>query len=150
MLRAYVMDFQGSWSQYLPLIEFSYNNSYQESIQMSPYEMLYGRKCRSPIHWHEAGERRYLGPELVDQATAAVEKIKQRLRTSLDRQKKYVDKRQRPLEFQVGDKVFLKVAPMRGVMRFGKKGKLSLRYIGPFEIIEHVGLAYSKSNVKKS
>ena len=76
------MDFQGSWSKYLPLIKFSYNNSYQESIKAAPYEVLYGRKCRSPIHWHEVGERRYLGPELVDQASEFIKKIKERLRVS--------------------------------------------------------------------
>ena len=83
MLRACVMDFQGSWIKYLPLIEFSYNNSYQESLKAAPYEVLYGRKCCSPIHWHEVGERRYLGPDLVDQASEAIKKIKERLRVSL-------------------------------------------------------------------
>jgi len=139
MLRACMLDFQGSWSRYLPLLEFSYNNSYQESIKAAPYEVLYGRRCRSPIYWHEAGERRYLGPELVDQANEAIKKIKERLKVSQDRQKKYADRRRRPLEFEIGDNVFLKVAPVRGVMRFGRKGKLSPRYIGPFEIIERVG-----------
>ena len=75
MLRACILDFQGSWSKFLPLVEFAYNNSYQATIGMAPYEALYGRKCRSPIHWYEAGERKYLGPELVEQATEAIKKI---------------------------------------------------------------------------
>ena len=139
MLRAYALDFQGAWDKYLPLAEFSYNNSYHATIGMAPYEALYGRKCRSPIHWHEAGERKYLGPELVEQATEAVEKIQQHMKTSQNRQKNYADKRRKPLEFTVGEQVFLKVSPMRGIMRFGKKGKLSPRYVGPFEILERIG-----------
>ena len=106
---------------------------------MSPFEALYGRKCRSPIHWHEARERKFLEPEEVDAVSKEIEVIKRRLQAFVDRQKKYTQKRRRPLEFEVGDQVFLKVSPMRGVMRFGKKGKLSPRYVGPFEIIERIG-----------
>ena len=105
---------------------------------MSPFEALYGRKCRSPIHWHETGERRFLGPEEVDTVSREIETIKRRLQASMDKQKKYTQNRRRPLEFKVSDKVFLKVSPMRGVMRFGKKGKLSPRYVGPFEVIERI------------
>ena len=141
MLRACVLDFPGSWSRYLPLVEFSYNNSYQATIGMAPYEALYGRKCRSPIHWDEAGESKLFGPELVEQTTEAIKTIRARMKTSQSRQKSYADKRRRPLEFEAGEKVFLKVSPMRGVMRFGKKGKLSPRYVGPFEILERVGKA---------
>ena len=79
MLRACVLDFSGSWSKYLPLMEFLYNNSYQCTIGVAPYEMLYGRKCRSPSHWDEAGERSYLGPELVQQTNEALEKIRTRM-----------------------------------------------------------------------
>ena len=138
MLRACVMDFGGSWSKYLPLIEFSYNNSYQSTIGVAPYEMLYGRKCRSPIHWDEMGERKYLGPESVQEAAEAIEKIRARMLASQDRQKSYADPKRRNVEFQVGDHVFLRVSPMRGVKRFGKKGKLSPRFVGPFEILERV------------
>ena len=139
MLRACVLDFQGSWSKYLPLIEFAYNNSYQATIGIAPYEMLYGRKCRSPIHWDEMGEKKYLGPELVKETTEAIEKIRKRVLATQSRQKKYVDPMRRDVEFSVGDMVFLKVAPMKGVMRFGKKGKLSPKFIGQFEILERVG-----------
>ncbi|KAK6122217.1 hypothetical protein DH2020_044045 [Rehmannia glutinosa] len=106
---------------------------------MAPYEALYGRKCRSPVHWDEVGERKLLGPDIVREMTEAVTQIRQRMGTAQSRQKSYSDQRRRMLEFSVGDRVFLKVAPMKGVMRFGKKGKLSPRYIGPFRIIEKIG-----------
>ena len=139
MLRACVMEFKGAWSKYLPLIEFSYNNSYQVTIGMAPFEALYGRRCRSPAHWYETGEKLIAAPDFVESTTEAVKLIQKRMKTAQSRQKSYADRRRRPLEFQVGDLVFLKVAPMKGVMRFGKKGKLSPRYIGPFEILERVG-----------
>ena len=143
MLRACIIDFQGSWDKFLPLVEFSYNNSYQATIEMAPYEALYGRKCRSPVHWDEVGERKLLGPEIVQQTAEVVEKIRQRMLTAQSRQKSYADKRRKPLDFEVGDMVFLKISPMKGVMRFGIKGKLNPRFIGPFEILKRVGdLAY--------
>ncbi|WRX14095.1 Reverse transcriptase domain - like 10 [Theobroma cacao] len=138
MLRACVIDLGVRWDQYLPLVEFAYNNSFQTSIQMAPFEALYGRRCRSPIGWLEVGERKLLGPELVQDATEKIRMIRQRMLTAQNRQKSYADNRQRDLEFQVGDHVFLKVSPTKGVMRFGKKGKFSPRYIGPFEILERV------------
>ena len=133
-----MLDFQGSWNEKLPLIEFAYNNSYHDSIKMAPYEALYGRKFRSPIHWHKTSERNFLGSDEVDQITEDIRRIRQRLQTSVDRQRKYADRRRRPLVFEVGDNVLLKVAPLRGAMRFGKKGKLSPRFVGPFEIIERI------------
>ena len=139
MLRACILDFKKSWNVYLPLNDFAYNNSFQAIIGMAPYEALYGRKCRSPIHWHETGERRVLGPELVQKTEEAIQKIRQRMITAQSRQKSYADTRRRKLEFEVGDKVFLKVAPMKGIMRFGKKGKLSLRFVGPYDVVERVG-----------
>ena len=139
MLRACVLDFGGSWNKYLPLIEFSYNNSYQSTIGMAPYELLYGRRCRSPLHWDEVGERQLLGPEAVRQAQEAVTLIRQRMLAAQSRQKSYADTKRRDVEFQVGDQVFLKISPMKGVKRFGKKGKLSPRFIGPFEILDKVG-----------
>jgi len=139
MLRACVMDFKGTWDKKLPLIEFSYNNSFQASIGMAPYEALYGRRCRSPVHWYETREKELVSTDFIRRTTEAVKLIRQRMETAFSRQKSYADKRRRPLEFQVGDLVFLKIAPFKGVMRFGKKGKLSPRYIGPFEILERVG-----------
>ena len=139
MLRACVLDFKGSWDDHLPLIEFGYNNSYHSSIKMAPYEALYGRKCRSPIGWFEVGETALFGPDLVLQAMEKVKVIQQRLAIAQSRHKSYADVRRRGLEFSIGDWVFLKVSPIKGVMRFGKKEKLSPRYIGPYKIIRRVG-----------
>ncbi|GJY66263.1 putative reverse transcriptase domain-containing protein [Tanacetum coccineum] len=119
MLRACVMDFGKGWERHLPLIEFSYNNSYHTSTKAAPFEALYGRKCRSPICWAEVGDVQLTGPR--------------------DRKRSYADKRRKPLEFQVRDKVMLKVSPWKGVIRFGKQGKLNPRYIGPFKILAKVG-----------
>ncbi|XP_070020506.1 uncharacterized protein [Nicotiana sylvestris] len=106
---------------------------------MASYEALYGRRCRSPIGWFEAGETNFLGPNLVQEAMDKVQLIKQRLLVAQSRQKSYADKRRRDLVFTIGDKVFLRVSPMKGVMRFGKRGKLSPRFIGPYEILDRVG-----------
>ncbi|GJY19303.1 putative reverse transcriptase domain-containing protein [Tanacetum coccineum] len=116
MLKVCVLDFGGSWDVHLPLVEFSYNNRYHSGVRCMSFEALYGRKCRSPIMWAE-----------------------DRLKAARDRQKSYADKRRKPLEFSVGDYVLLKVSPWKGVVRFGKKGKLAPRFVGPFEIIEKVG-----------
>ena len=122
----------------LPLVEFAYNNSYQASIQMAPYEALYGRSCRSPLCWTEVGERSITGPDLIRNTFEKVSLILQRLLTAQSRQKSYADVRRRPLEFEVGDHVFLKVMPKRGVVGSGKRGKLSSRFIGLFEILEKI------------
>nr|GEV25070.1 putative reverse transcriptase domain-containing protein [Tanacetum cinerariifolium] len=111
MLRACVIDFGSGWDKHLPLAEFSYNNSYHASIKAAPFEALYGRKCRSP----------------------------NRLLAARSRQKSYADVRRKPLEFEVGDRVMLKVSPCKGVIRFGKRGKLSPRYIGPCMILSRIG-----------
>ena len=139
MLRSCALDFKGNWDDHLPLVEFSYNNSYHASIGMPPYEALYGRKCRSPICWNEVGERRVLGPELVQQTKEAVETIQRRLLAAQSRQKKYADKARKDIEYEVGDLVLLKVSPWKGLSRFGKRGKLNPRYVGPFEILKKVG-----------
>ncbi|GKC42144.1 putative reverse transcriptase domain-containing protein [Tanacetum coccineum] len=139
MLRACVIDFGKGWDRHLPLIEFSYNNSYHTSIKAAPFEALYGRKCRSPICWAEVGDAQLTGPEIVRETTEKIIQIKHRLQASRDRQKRYADKRRKPLEFQVGDKVILKVSPWKRVIHFGKRGKLNPRYIGPFKILAKVG-----------
>ncbi|GJR29188.1 putative reverse transcriptase domain-containing protein [Tanacetum coccineum] len=139
MLRACVMDFGGSWDTHLPLVEFSYNNSYHASIMCVPFEALCGRKCRSPMIWTEVGESHLIGPEILQETTEKIFQIKERLKTVRSRQKSYADKRRKPLEFKFGDRVLLKVSPRNGVVRFGKKGKLAPRYVGPFEIVECVG-----------
>ena len=139
MLRACIIDFKGSWDDHLPLIEFAYNNRYHSSIQMAPYEALYGRKCRSPIGWFDVGETKLIGPDVIQQAVDKVKLIQERLLAAQSRQKSYADNRRRDLEFQIGDWVFLKVSPMRGVMRFDRKEKLSPRYIGPYQIVRRIG-----------
>ncbi|GJW93182.1 reverse transcriptase domain-containing protein [Tanacetum coccineum] len=139
MLRACVLDFGGSWDVHLPLVEFSYNNSYHSSVRCALFEALYGRKCHSPIMWAEVGEGQLIGPELVQETAEKISQIKDRLKAACDRQKSYADKRRKPLEFSVGDYILLKVSPWKGVVRFGKKGKLAPRFVGPFEIIEKVG-----------
>ncbi|GKE27290.1 putative reverse transcriptase domain-containing protein [Tanacetum coccineum] len=143
MLRACVMDFGKGWDRHLPLVEFSYNNSYHTSIKAAPFEALYGRKCRSPICWAEVGDAHLTGPEIVHETTGKIIQIKKRIQAARDRQKSYADRRRKPLEFEVEDKVMLKVSPWKGVIRFGKRGKLDPRYIGPFRIIAKVRtLAY--------
>ncbi|XP_071727227.1 uncharacterized protein [Rutidosis leptorrhynchoides] len=139
MLRACVIDFGNGWDKYLPLAEFSYNNSYHASIKAAPFEALYGRKCRSPICWNEVGDRQLTGPEIIHETTEKIVQIKERLKTARSRQKSYADVRRKPLEFQIGDMVMLKVSPWKGVIRFGKRGKLNPRYVGPFKIIERIG-----------
>ena len=106
---------------------------------MAPYEALYGRPCRSLICWTEVGESSITGPDLIRDTTEKMSLIRQRLLKAQSWHKSYADVLRRPLEFKVGDHVFLKVMPKRGVVRFGKRGKLSPRFIEPFEILERVG-----------
>ena len=106
---------------------------------MAPYETLCGRPCRSPLCWTEVGENSITGPDLIRDTSKKVSLIRQRLPTAHSRQKSYANVRRRPSEFEVGDQVSLKVNPKRGVVRFGKRGKLSPRFIGPFEILERIG-----------
>ncbi|KAM6593097.1 hypothetical protein CsatA_000800 [Cannabis sativa] len=114
---------------------------YQSTIGVAPYEMLYGRKCRSPLHWDELGENKLLGPDAVQHTNEAIQKIRARMITAQSRQKSYADLKRRDIEFEVGDHVFLRVTPRKGlsVKRFGKRGKLSPRYVGPFQILDRVG-----------
>ncbi|GJS14707.1 putative reverse transcriptase domain-containing protein [Tanacetum coccineum] len=113
--------------------------NYHASIKAAPFEALYGRKCRSPVCWAEVGQVQLTGPELVQETTERIIQIKQRIQTARDRQKSYADLKHKPMEFQVGDKVMLKVSPWKGVVRFGKRGKLNPRYVGPFKVLKKVG-----------
>nr|GEU60346.1 putative reverse transcriptase domain-containing protein [Tanacetum cinerariifolium] len=135
MLRACVLDFGESWDVHLLLVDFSYNNSYHSSVRCASFEALYGRKYRSSIVWAVVGEGQLIGSELVQETTEKISQIKDRLKVVRDRQKSYADKRRKLLEFSVGDYVLLKVSPWKGVVRFGKKGKLAPRFVGSFEII---------------
>ncbi|GJR98910.1 putative reverse transcriptase domain-containing protein [Tanacetum coccineum] len=139
MLRACAIDFGKGWVNHLPLVEFSYNNSYHASIKAAPFEALYGRKCHSPVCWTEVGEAQILNPELIQETTEKIIHIKQRMQAARDRQKSYADLKRKPMEFQVRDKVMLKVSPWKGVVHFGKRGKLNPRYVGPFKVLEKVG-----------
>jgi hypothetical protein len=143
MLRLCVLDFKGNWIRYLPLVEFAYNNNFQATIGMAPFEALYGRKCRSPLYWDDVGERQLLGPEMVQDMKEKITLIRKRMLTAQSQQKSYADRHRRKLEFMVGNFVYLKVSPMRNVWRFGNKGKLSPRYVGPFQVLKRVSpLAY--------
>ncbi|KAM2088514.1 hypothetical protein ACFX1T_032585 [Malus domestica] len=139
MLRSSVMQFGDSWHDRLDLMEFAYNNSFHSSIGMSPFEALYGKACRTPLCWSEVGERILEGPEIVDETTQNIQVIKSNLKVAQDRQKSLADRHTTDRMYNVGDYVFLKLSPWRGVVRFGKKGKLSPRYIGPYEITERIG-----------
>nr|GEY19528.1 putative reverse transcriptase domain-containing protein [Tanacetum cinerariifolium] len=115
MLRACAIDFGKGWVNHLPLVEFSYNNSYHASINAAPFEALYGRKCRSPVCWTEVEEAQILGPELIQETTENIIQIKHKMQAARDRQNIYADKKRKPMDFQVGDKVMLKISPWKGV-----------------------------------
>jgi hypothetical protein len=150
MLRACILEHQGNWDQNLPWAEFSYNNSYQESLKMAPFQVLYGHRCRTPINWIELGEKVIFGLDLVEEAEATARCIQDNLKATKSRQQTYENKRHRPLEFKVGDLVYLRVSPMKGMKRFGVKEKLAPRYIGPFPILEKCGSVAYKLDLPPS
>ncbi|GJT41522.1 putative reverse transcriptase domain-containing protein [Tanacetum coccineum] len=125
MLRACVIDFGKGWEKHLPLIEFSYNNSYHASIKAEPFEALYGLK-------------------IIHETTKKIVQIRQHLQAARDQQRSYANVRRKPFEFQIGDRVMLKVSPRKGVIRFRKRGKLNPQYIRPFKILERIGLVAYK------
>ena len=119
--------------------EFSYNNSYQASLKMAPFEALYARKCRTPLYWSETGESQLFGLEIIKEAERQVQIVRENLKVAQSRQKSYADTRRRELSFEEGEFVYLKVSPIRGLSIFKVKGKLSPRYIGPFKILSRKG-----------
>ena len=139
LLRASVMDFGREWDEHLALYEFAYNNSYHSSIEMAPFEALYGRRCRTLVSWEEVGTRSFHGPAIIAETAEKIQKVQERLKVARSRQKSYADNCRRDLEFAIGDSVFLKTSPMKGTIRFGQKGKLSPRFIGPFKIKRRIG-----------
>ncbi|GJR65599.1 putative reverse transcriptase domain-containing protein [Tanacetum coccineum] len=144
MLRAYVIDHGNGCVKHLPLVDFSHNNSYHASIKATQFEALYSRKCRSAVCWAEVGQVQLTDPEIVQETIEKVIQIKQRMQAARDRQKSYINLKRKPMEFQVGDRVMLKVLPWKGVVCFGKRGKLNNRYVGPFKVLEKVGsVAYN-------
>lgn len=144
MLRSFALEWTGNWGEYLCFVEFASNNSWHASIKAAPFKLLYGWKCRAPICWNEVGERLVEGPELNEVTNEKCAIAKEKLKEARSRQKSYADRHRRDFEFNVGDRVFLKVSPCRDVGRFGIKGKLSPRFIGLFEIFERVGEVINK------
>ncbi|GJS68404.1 putative reverse transcriptase domain-containing protein [Tanacetum coccineum] len=142
MLRACAIDFGKGWVNHLPLVEFSYNNSYHASIKAAPFKALYGRKCRSLVCWTEVGEAQILGPKLIQETTEKIIQIKQRMQAARDQQKSYADLKSKPMEFQVGDKVMLKVSPWKGVVQVAYKLELP-------EELSRVHNTFHVSNLKK-
>ena len=138
MLRACVLRYGKDWEKSLSFAEFSYNNSYQASLKMSPFEALYGRKCKTPLMWSEVTDRSLFGPNMIKEAEEQVVKVQENLKASHHRQKSYADTRRRSLELQLGDFIYLKVSPIRGTRRFQVRGKLAPWYIGPYQIIEKI------------
>lgn len=136
LLRACAIEHKGSWMECLPLVGFMYNNSYQSSIAMAPFEVLYGRKCRTPICWYEDGEALLLGPEILQQVTNQVKLIREKIKASQDRQRSYYDKRKKPLEFQAGEHVFLKISPVTEIGRALKSHKLTSKFLSPCQILK--------------
>ena len=139
MLRACALKHGGSWDKSLPYAEFSYNNSYQASLKMAPFEALYGRKCITPLYWSETGESQLFGPEIIKEAERQVQVVRESLKVAQSRQKSYADTRRRELTFEEGEFVYLKVSPIKGLRRFKVKGMLSPPYIGPFKILSRKG-----------
>jgi hypothetical protein len=150
MLTACVMEYPGSWDKKLSWAEFSYNNSYQQSLKTAPFEVLYGCRCHTPLNWIEPREKMIFGPNLVEEAEMTVSHIQGNLRPTKSCQESYANKRSRPLEFPVRDHVYLKVSPMKGMKRFGMKGKLASRYIGPFPTHEKCGSVAYKLHLPPS
>ncbi|WVZ89998.1 hypothetical protein U9M48_036336 [Paspalum notatum var. saurae] len=148
MLRVCAIQYGTNWDKSLPYAEFSYNNSYQASLKKSPFEALYGRRCRTPLFWNQVGEKQVFGPDLIKDAEQQIKMVRENLRVAQSRQKSYADVQRRDLTFKVDDFVYLKVSPMRGIRRFNMKGKLAPRYIGPFNIVERKGkVAYCRTEM---
>jgi len=141
LLRTCVLDHLGTWSDVLPLVEFTYNNSYHSSIGMAPYEAVYGRRCRTPLCWQQDGEAVVLGPEFLQQTIEKVRVIQDQMRATQSKQKSYPDKRRRLLEFGACDHVFLRVTRTTGNGRALKSMKLTPRFIGPYQITKRIGPA---------
>ena len=139
MLRACALDYGSSWDENLPYAEFYYNNRYQSGLKMAPFEALYGRRCRTPLSWDEVGDGQFFGPALIKESEQKVKLIRDRLKVAQSRQKSYVDSKRKETVYEVGDRVYLRVSPLRGVKRFGVKGKLVPRFVGPYKVLERMG-----------
>jgi transposase InsO family protein len=142
MLRACILQYDKNWDKCLSLAEFSYNNSYQTSLKMAPFEALYGRRCQTPLSWSQTDERKIFGPDLVTEAEEKVKAIQNNLKAAQSRQKSYADIQRRLLQFLVGNFVYLRVSPTptRGIQRFGVKGKLALDMSDPLRLSKSMDL----------
>eukprot|EP00253_Pinus_taeda_P024097 PITA_24097 len=143
MLRAYVMQPPMLWEEYLHLVEFAYNNGYHTSTQLSPFEVLYGRKCRTPSNWGGPEDRLSLGPDMLKDMEDMVKRVRANLKAAQDRQKNFVDRKRRFKEYQVGDHVYIKIQAKKSTLQWSGCAKLASRYYGPFQVLARVGpIAY--------
>ena len=138
-MRACALDYGSSWDNNMPYAEFSYNNSYQASLKMAHFEALYGRRCRTPLSWDEVGDRQLFGPDLIKESEQKVKLIRDRLKVVQSRQKSYADSKCKETVYEVGDRAYLRVSPLRGTKRFGVKGNLAPRFVGPYRVLERMG-----------
>ena len=139
MLRACALDYGSSRDDNLPYAEFSYNNSYQASLNMAPFKALYGRRCGTSLMWDEVGDRQLFGPDLIKESEEKVKLIQDRLKVAQSRQKSYADSKRKEVVYEIGDRAYLRVSPLRGVKRFGVKGNLAPRFVGPYRVLERMG-----------
>ena len=137
----YIKEQRGKWEDYLHLVEFAYNNHYQASGRYSPFEILYGRKCNTPISWINLVDRLVLGPELLKEMELIVKQVQGNLKIAQDRQKSQANLKRTPKEFQVGEHVFIKVRPKKSSLRLGSCAKLAPWYCGPFEILSSISVS---------
>ena len=135
MLRASVISFGMDWEKCLPFAEFAYNNIYQSSLGKAPFEVIYGRRSRTPLNWSETGERQFFGPDMIQEAEEQVRIIREKLKTAQSRQKSQYDRKHKAKTFEVDEKAYLRITPLKGTHHFGIKGKLAPRYICPFPIL---------------
>lgn len=139
MLRSYVMQQPTRWEEYLHLVEFAYNNGYHVSLQMSPFEVLYGRKCRTPSSWSGLEDRLMLGPEMLKEMEAMVKRVRANLKVAQDRQKNFADRKRTFREYQVGEHVYVRIQARRSALQWNGGAKLAPRFCGPFQILARVG-----------
>jgi hypothetical protein len=123
----------------LPLMEFAYNNSYQSTIKMAPFEFLYGRPCQMPLSWDRLEDRVLVGPKVIQEMEEQMQTIRQRIKEAQYRHKSYVDLHRVDRIYEVSDRVFLRVKPHKSSIKFGKGDKLSPRFMGPSKIVERKG-----------
>src|SRR4051812_22456324 len=139
MLRACVISFGKNLEKSLPFAEFSYNNSFQSSLNMAAFELFYGRRCRTPLNWSKTGERQFFGPDMINEVEEQVRIVRDQLKAAQSHQKSYYDRHHRQESYNMDEKAYLRVTPLKGTQCFGIKGKLAPCYIGPFRILAKSG-----------